>query len=115
MRLVASRAQRHSHDSGATAGRVLFEAALHGGAQAAAQTTSGLAAGSIGDIVALTDSHPSMQERNEDALLDSWIFAGADVVDGVWSSGRKVVTAGVHVAREQIERNYIATLRALRA
>jgi formimidoylglutamate deiminase len=96
-------------------GRVLFEAALRGGAQAAAQTTSGLAAGSIGDIVALTGAHPSMQERDEDALLDSWIFACADAVDCVWSGGRKVVAAGLHVAREQIERNYVAALHALRA
>jgi len=52
--------------------------------------------------------------RNGDALLDSLIFAGgAGCIDGVWRAGRKFVSEGRHLERDQIARAYQATLRRL--
>jgi hypothetical protein len=51
--------------------------------------------------------------RRGDALLDSWIFAGGNLVDSVWSAGRQVVNAGRHVAREHVTTRYRATLQQL--
>jgi formimidoylglutamate deiminase len=94
-------------------GRGLFERALAGGSRALGERSGQLAPGHLADIVALSDQHPSMRQRKGDALLDSWIFAGAPVVESVWSAGRKVVSGGRHFAREQITPRFSATLRAL--
>lgn len=94
-------------------GRGLFERALAGGARALGERSGQLAAGYLADIVALSDQPPSMQRRRGDALLDSWIFAGAPAVDSVWSAGRKVVSGGLHSAREQIAARFSATLSEL--
>jgi formimidoylglutamate deiminase len=94
-------------------GRTLFERALDGGARALGVQSGQLAPGYLADIVALSDRHPSMQRRHGDALLDSWIFAGAAAVDSVWSAGRKVVSDGRHHARERIAERFAATLDEL--
>jgi formiminoglutamate deiminase len=94
-------------------GRGLFERALAGGSRALGERSGQLAPGNLADILALSDQHPSMRQRKGDALLDSWIFAGAPAVDSVWSAGRKVVSGGRHFAREQIMPRFSTTLRAL--
>jgi formimidoylglutamate deiminase len=107
--------ERNALHAGAdrSTGRGLFERALAGGSRALGERSGQLAAGHLADIVALSDQHPSMRQRQGDALLDSWIFAGAPAVDSVWSAGRKVVSGGRHFAREQIAPRFSATLRAL--
>jgi cytosine/adenosine deaminase-related metal-dependent hydrolase len=87
---------------------------LAGGASALRRDSGQLAPGFLADIVALSDAHPSMAHRRGDALLDSWIFAGAPVVDCVWSAGRKVVAGGSHLDRERIAQRYANVLRELR-
>ncbi|HVF17219.1 MAG TPA: formimidoylglutamate deiminase [Steroidobacteraceae bacterium] len=100
---------------GRSTGRTLLEGALTGGAQATMRNTGRLASGCVGDIVALRNTHVSMRDRSEDALLDSWIFAAANTVDCVWSGGRKVVAEGIHVERERVAQNYLVALRELRS
>ena len=100
-------------DPGRSTGRGLFERALAGGSKALGERCGQLAAGYLADIVALSDQPPSMQRRHGDALLDSWIFAGAPAVDSVWSAGRKVVAGGRHLARERITAGFSAALRDL--
>lgn len=100
-------------DAGRSTGRSLFERALAGGSRALGEQSGQLAAGYLADIVALSDQPPSMQRRQGDALLDSWIFAGAPAVDSVWSAGRKVVSGGRHPAREQIAARFCVTLSEL--
>jgi len=88
-------------------GRRLFEAAVGGGAQALGVRGSGLSAGAPADILSLDAEHPTLAGRNGDDILDSWIFAAhGGTVDCVWRHGRKVVSGGRHVARDEIVARY---------
>jgi formimidoylglutamate deiminase len=99
---------------GESTGRRLFSAALHGGAQATGISKVGLAPGYAADFLSLNVSHPSLVGRSEDALLDSWIFAGGTAaIDCVWRAGRKVVAEGRHVQRERLATRYRETLQRL--
>ena len=102
--LLASEAQP-------SVGRRLFDAAVAGGAQALG-IAAGIVPGNPADMVSLDGSHPSLAERKGDAILDSWIFAGASV-DCVWRRGERVVSGGWHAHREAITERYRATLRKL--
>jgi formimidoylglutamate deiminase len=98
----------------ASTGRCLFEAALVGGRQALA-TTAALAPGASLDLVTLNAAHPSLMERREDEVLDSWIFAGGrELIDCVWRAGSKVVSGGRHRARDAIVARYAQAMRKLR-
>lgn len=90
---------------GGSTGRRLFDGALAGGARALGETTAGLAAGASADVVALDPNDPCLSGRSGDAILDSWVFAGARI-EGVWRRGVKVVSAGRHVERRTIARDY---------
>ncbi|HEY8537692.1 MAG TPA: formimidoylglutamate deiminase [Steroidobacteraceae bacterium] len=91
-------------------GRTLFQRAVESGAKVLHRDVGRLASGAIADVVALRDDHPTMPHRADDALLDSWIFAGARAIEAVWSGGRKVVSEGQHVQRERIASAYRRTL-----
>lgn len=114
-RLIHNRRNVLHGESGASTGRNLFERALFGGARALGCDTGRLEAGCIADVISLSAEHVSMAGRDGDALLDSWIFAGAVAIDCVWSAGRKVVTSGRHHAREKIAARYGVALRELLA
>ncbi len=101
---------------GASTGRVLFDTALAGGAQALAQPVAGLEAGARADIVTLDMAHPSLAGRRGDAVLDGWIFAsGANAVDCVWAGGSKVVEGGHHRLRGAARATFNAAVRRLLA
>jgi formiminoglutamate deiminase len=68
--------------------------------------SKGLAKGAPADIVSLDGAHPSLVGRSGDALLDSWIFGGRNMVDGVWRRGEKVVSNGRHRRREEVVSTY---------
>lgn len=70
-------------------GRVLFDTALAGGAQANGLEGQGLALGARADLVVLDDRNPALVGRAGDAALDSWIFAGTGALVGaVMVAGR---------------------------
>jgi formimidoylglutamate deiminase len=92
-------------EAGRSTGRTLFDGALTGGARALGQGAAGLREGAAADLVSLDSHHPSLAARGGDAILDSWIFAGARI-DCVWRSGRKLVAAGRHMARDSAEKRY---------
>jgi formiminoglutamate deiminase len=102
-------AQRLSHRArnvlaeaeGRSTGRTLFDAALAGGARALGVSTPGLREGASADIVSLDENDPSLAGRRGDAMIDSWVFAGA-AMDCVWRHGRKVVAGGRHHDRDGI-------------
>jgi formimidoylglutamate deiminase len=97
-------------------GRVLFEGAVHGGAQAAGRGPGGLTVGARADLLALDTRHIDLEGRHGDMLLDAWIFAADDrVVTEVWSAGRHLVSGGRHHARDAIETGYRAVMRRLKA
>jgi cytosine/adenosine deaminase-related metal-dependent hydrolase len=103
-----------AHAPGDSTGRVLFDEAVRGGAQASGVGGGvGLAVGAPADIISLGDD-VALAARAGDAILDSFIFASPrGVIDGVWRAGRKVVSGGVHVNRAPIAARYRATLQRL--
>ena len=96
----------------ASTGRALFAGAVVGGAQSLGNSRSGIRVGASADMVTLDAEDPTLAGRSGDAVLDSWIFSGAKI-DCVWRNGRKVVSAGVHNARTQVEDRYRGVLRHL--
>ncbi len=96
-------------------GRVLFEQAVRGGARALGGVALPLCAGAEADIVSLDAGHPSLEGRHGDALLDGWIFAArGGAVDCVWRRGQRLVTGGIHVARDSIAARYGEVLAKLK-
>ncbi len=100
---------------GGSTGAALFTAAAAGGAQALGRTSGALAPGAMADIVSLKGDSPLIAGRADDEILDTWIFGARDLVDRVWSGGRKVVCDGRHAARETIAARFGETLRRLAA
>ena len=97
-----------------SSGRVLFETALRGGAQALGLPVGGIAPGLRADVVMLDSDHVALAGRSGDDILDAWIFATAEpIVASVYLGGKRVVTAGRHHARERIAAAYIKTMLRL--
>jgi formimidoylglutamate deiminase len=99
-------------EDGESTGRMLFERALSGGAQALGQRVWGISEGAPADLVSLDASDPVFFGRRGDAILDSWVFA-AGKVDCVWRGGRKVVERAQHVAREAVAAGYRRALQSV--
>jgi len=97
-------------------GRMLYEAAVNGGAQALG-VRAGISVGAPADMFSLAAEDVMFAGRNEDRVLDTFIFAGGErCIDRVWRGGKCVVEKGRHRARASIEARYRATLeRLLRA
>lgn len=96
-------------------GRVLFEGAVAGGAQAAGRAAGAIRVGDWADLLALDTGAVDLEGRAGDALLDAWIFAGDDrMVTDVWSAGRHIVTGGAHVRRDAIAARYRRVMAGLR-
>jgi formimidoylglutamate deiminase len=103
-------------EPGRSTGRVLYEGACHGGAQAAGRPSGAIAVGMWADLMALDCSGPDLAACEGDTILDTYIFAGDDrMVQGVWSAGRPLVQDGRHVARDRITARYRAAMTRLRA
>ena len=93
----------------------LFEGMLQGGAQAANRKSGRLEVGYWADMMSLDTTSENLWGRTQDAVLDSWIFAGDDrLVNDVWSAGRHMVTHGRHSARDRIVTAYKRTLNELK-
>ncbi|MCC6000062.1 MAG: formimidoylglutamate deiminase [Pararhodobacter sp.] len=100
--------------TGRSTGRVLFESAARGGAQAAGRAGGTIAPGMWADLLALDGAAVDLTGRQGDTVLDTWIFAGDDrMVRDVWSAGRHVIQGGRHPAREAITMAYVKTLKRL--
>ena len=96
-------------------GRVLFEGACQGGAQAAGRESGEIKVGQWADLMALNGDAIDFIGRQGDSILDTWIFAGTDAcVSDVWAAGRHVVQGGRHIARAQITKKYRAAMMRLR-
>ena len=93
-------------------GRALFDGALAGGAQSLGQSGSGIRAGAAADLVTLDAEDPTVTGRADDAILDSWIFAGTRI-DCAWRNGQKLVSCGRHKARTVVQDQYRGVVRRL--
>ena len=101
---------------GRSTGRVLFDTALAGGAQALGVSAVGLASGAPADLISLNAADPAFIGRQGDDMLDAWIFASRNnAVDCVWRHGKKLVSGGRHHARDAIEPRFKAVMRKLLA
>ncbi len=113
-------AQRLSHRArnvlargeGQSTGRTLFDGALAGGAKAMGVPKWGIAEGAVADLVSFDVTDAKLAGRKDDALLDSWIFAGAPI-DCVWAGGEKRVSRGTHLGRELIRNRYLRVIERL--
>ncbi len=95
-------------------GRVLYDAALDGGATAAGRDTGAIAIGNWADLCAVSCNTPVLVGRDGDTLLDSLIFAGGDgQISDLWAAGRHVVQEGRHIARDRIVSDYLSCIGKL--
>jgi formimidoylglutamate deiminase len=96
-------------------GRLLWEEAARGGAQAAGRPSGAIAVGNWADLVALDTGDLRLEGLAGDQLLDAFVFAGRDgLVSDLWSAGRHIVREGRHVAREEVATRFRATMHRLR-
>ena len=92
----------------------MLEAAWLGGAQALGRNSGRLAPGAAADILTFRADHPTLVGKEDDQILDAWIFSvGNPLVDCVWSGGLKVVADGRHVFKDQIGVQFAKTMREL--
>ena len=98
-------------------GRVLFEAAAKGGAQAGGRQSGRIETGAWADLLGLDDDNQWLCNRQGDASLDSLIFGGGgqNCISDVWSAGRHIVKEGRHFRRDEIILNFKTTMRQLEA
>ncbi|MDQ4136120.1 MAG: formimidoylglutamate deiminase, partial [Pseudomonadota bacterium] len=86
---------------GDSTGRVLYDAALEGGAQAMGRRIGALAPGHRADIVVLDRDLPEMEAVAGDRWLDLYLFVhGRQAVREVYVGGRKLVENGRHIDRD---------------
>lgn len=96
-------------------GRLLWDQAARGGAQAAGRGRGVIAVGEWADLLALDTGDLRLEGLTGDRLLDALIFAGRDgLVSDLWSAGRHIVRGGHHIAREAVAHRFRATMRRLR-
>ena len=96
-------------------GRVLFEAAAKGGAQAGGRDNGVLAPGKTADILGLDLDNEWGANRRGDMALDTLVFGGNGqrCISDVWSAGRHMVKQGRHVQRDQITRAFMDVMAEL--
>jgi formimidoylglutamate deiminase len=95
-------------------GRTMLEAIWLGGAQALRRNSGKLAPGATADILTFRADHPTLAGKEDDQILDAWIFSvGDSLVDCVWSGGLKVVAGGRHVFKDEIAAQFATTMREL--
>jgi formimidoylglutamate deiminase len=99
---------------GRSTGVSLFQRLQAGGSIALGGSAEALVPGAAADMLSLAVDSPALVGRQGDALVDSWIFAGAGrAVDCVWVQGRKLVEGGRHFARDRICRVYRQAMEEL--
>ena len=96
------------------AGGSLLAHAWEDGCRALAWEAGTVAVGRRADLVVLDGDHPALVGRNGHAVLDSWIFSGAEnPVRDVMVGGDWVVRDGRHVREEEAARSFAEVVRGL--
>ena len=113
---LASRARAVLASLDRSTGRVLFDAAAAGGAQAGGRSSGKLEVGALADLVLLDDDNAHLCNRVGDMALDTLIFGGGgqSCITDVFSAGRHMVRGGRPIHRSAIEAAYTRAMRALK-
>ncbi|HJR11918.1 MAG TPA: formimidoylglutamate deiminase [Rhodanobacteraceae bacterium] len=110
-RLVTRHRNIAARKPGASVGETLWASALRGGRQAA-----GMREGSARDVIVLDDASPLLAARDEDGVLDTFLFAGnTPLVRDVMAGGEWVVRDFHHEGEDRIAGDYRAAVEALAA
>ncbi|MDE2224855.1 MAG: formimidoylglutamate deiminase [Xanthomonadaceae bacterium] len=110
-RLVTRHRNIAARKPGASVGETLWTGALRGGRQAA-----GMREGSARDVIVLDDASPLFAARDEDDVLDTFLFAGnTPLVRDVMAGGEWVVRDFHHEGEDRIAADYRAAVEALAA
>lgn len=95
-------------------GRILFDGAVAGGAQASGRDSGTIANGKLADLVAIDLDDLVFLGGSGDSLLDRLVFTGDDsTVTDVWAAGRHVVSDGKHHKHDSIVSRYRKTINEL--
>lgn len=104
-------AARHQGDS---VGETLWRAALRGGAAASGLAVGELRANARADLLVLDDRAPLLAPRDENALIDSFLFAGnVPLVRDVMVGGEWQVRHFMHRDEERIAARYRSVMEKL--
>ena len=117
-RLTVRRRNWLAPGPGASTGAALYRAAVDGGARALGLPVPapGIAAGQRADLVVLDPEEPRLYGREDDELLDSYVFATSGrAVRDVVAGGRMVVREGRHVNADAIRTDWKRAIDRLRA
>lgn len=113
---LRDRARAVLAEPGLSVGRVLWQEAAQGGAQAAGRGAGAIAVGAWADLLAPDMEATMLYGRQGDEVLDAFAFCGtAGLVNRLWSAGRPLVRDGRHVSRDGVTRRFRNTLAALKA
>ncbi len=123
-RLITRHRNIASSEAEPSTGTVLYDSALHGGANASAMPIGSFLGGnpelpSVGnraDLLVLDETSPLLAGRDESNLLDTWIFAGnSNLVRDVMVNGDWVVRDFRHRDEARIAARYRAVISRLHA
>jgi formimidoylglutamate deiminase len=96
-------------------GRLLWEKAAKGGAQAAGRPSGRIELGQWADLLSPDTADLRLEGLQGDHLLDAFVFSGRDgLVSNLWSAGRHIVIDGRHIVREPVAARFRATMQRLR-
>jgi formiminoglutamate deiminase len=113
---LRDRARNRLAKLGGSTGRLLFDYACAGGAQALDQRVGAIAPGWRADIVVVDTSDPAFVGRSGDSLIDSLIFAsGSRPIRDVFVAGVHLVENGRHRRRAAAEARWRSAMKRLAA
>ena len=113
-RLLSNQRNVINPEAESSTGAYLYLNALAGGAQATARSSGKIKAGYRADFIVLDTVHPRLYGRQENDLIDCWIFSGNEnPVKDVFVGGVKVITDGIHQKQESINLQFQSTITRL--
>lgn len=106
-RLARGKRNVLASDAQPSSGALLWRAACEGGARASGRFIGTLQVGARADIVVLDLNAPLFCGRSDDAIIDTFVFAGgAELVRDVMVAGRWLVQEGRHYAETAVSTGY---------
>lgn len=113
-RLTSNRRTVLAGGANTSTARTLLQGCLKGGAQACGRKIGSIAVSYRADFLVLDEAHPLLYGRQEDSLLDSWVFSGnANAVRDVYVGGKAVIQNGYHAREAECELNFKKTINKL--